>query len=173
MGAFTSMLALAAVGTQAYGQYKSGQDAQAAADYNAAIYQQQAQVIDVKKGITRQQYDRSIRKLEGASVTAIASSGYDFSGSFLEVMNDNLTQAQLDKQISIYNLDVEKSQALSAASESQRAGSRARSAANIGALSTVLTGGNEWYSKYGGFGATTGIKPTAKEYAAQQSLINR
>jgi hypothetical protein len=171
MGAFTSILAAGAIGLQAYGQYKSGQDAQAAADYNAAIYQQQSQVIEVKKGITKQQYDRMIRKLQGASVTAIASSGFDMSGSFLEVMNDNLTQAQLDKQIEIYNLDVEKSFALSSADEARRAGARARSAANIGAITTILTGGNKWYQEYGGFGST--VKPTAKERTAQMSLIDR
>jgi len=155
MGAFTSALALAGVGMQAYGQYRSGQDAAAAAQYNAAIYQQQSEVIEVKKGLTRQEYDRMIRKLEGASVTAIASSGYDFSGSFLEVMNDNLTQAQLDKQKAIYNLDVEKLQAQSAASESIRSGDRARTSANINSVATLLTEGNEWYSKYGGFGTAS------------------
>lgn len=158
MGAFTSALALAGVGLQAYGQYKSGQDAYAAAQYNAAVFQQQSEVIEVKKGLTRQEYERMIRKLEGASVTAIASSGYDFSGSFLEVMNDNLTQAQLDKQKAIYNLDVEKLQAQSAAEESSRAGVRAATSGNINSVATLLTQGNEWYSKYGGFGTT---KPTA------------
>jgi len=154
MGAFTSALALAGVGLQAYGQYKSGQDAAAAAQYNSAIYQQQSEVIEVKKGLTRQEYDRMIKKLQGASVTAIASSGYDMSGSFLEVMNDNLTQAQLDKQKAIYNLEVEKLQAGSAAEESLRAGDRARTSSNIGSVATLLTEGNEWYSKYGGFGTT-------------------
>lgn len=152
MGAFTSALAM---GMQVAGQIKSGKDAQAAANYNAAIFQQQAQVIDVKKGLTAKNYDRMIRKLEGASVTAIAASGHDMSGSFLEVMSDNLTQAQLDKQIEIYNLDVEKAFALSSASESVRAGDRARSSANMGALSSILTTGNQWYQDYGGFGAGT------------------
>jgi hypothetical protein len=160
MGAFTSALALAGVGLQAYGQYKSGQDAYAAAQYNAAIFQQQSEVLDVKKGITREQYDRMIRKLEGASVTAIAASGYDFSGSFLEFMNDTLTQAQLDKQLELYNLEVEKRQAISAADESRRSGTTARTSANIQSVATLLTEGNEWYSKYGGFGSTK--KPAKK-----------
>lgn len=155
MGAFTSALALAGVGLTAYGQYKSGQDAYAASQYNAAVFQQQSEVIEVKKGLTKQEYERMIRKLEGASVTAIASSGYDFSGSFLEVMNDNLTQAQLDKQKAIYNLDVEKMQAQSAGEEASRAGVRARTSGNINSVATLLTQGNEWYSKYGGFGTAS------------------
>lgn len=165
MGAFTSALALAGIGLTAYGQYKQGQDAAAAAQYNAAIYEQQSEVLDVKKKLTAEEYDRLIRKLRGSQVTAVAASGYDLSGSFLEVMNDALTQAQLDKQVELYNLEVEKRQALSAAEESRRAGSAARSLATIKAASTILTEGNEWYSKYGGFGTakkTTSVSTAPK-----------
>ena len=89
-----------------------------------------------------------IRQLSGKTVSAVAASGYDLSGSFLTVMNDRLTQANLDKQTELYNLEVSKSQSLSAADEAQRAGARARTTAMIGAGSTLLTAGNEWYSKY-------------------------
>ena len=158
MGAFTSVLMAAGIGMQAVGQYKSGQDARAAADYNAAIYQQQASAIEVKKGLTREQWDRSIRKLEGAQISAVASSGHDMSGSFLAVMNDSLTQAYLDKNTEIYNLNVEKSLAMSGASESTRAGVRYAQTGSIKAVSTLLTEGNDWYAKYGGFGKTTAPK---------------
>ena len=148
MGAFTSALMLAGIGLQVAGQYKSGQDAYAAGQYNKAVYEQQAQVIDVKKGISRQQWDRLIRQLSGKTVSAVAASGYDLSGSFLTVLNDRLTQANLDKQTELYNLEVSKSQSLSAADEATRAGARARTTALIGAGATLLTSGNEWYSKY-------------------------
>ena len=148
MGAFTSALALAGIGMSVYGQYKSGQDSYAAGQYNQAVYQQQASVIDVKKGISRQQWDRMIRQLSGKTVSAVAASGYDLSGSFLTVMNDRLTQANLDKQTELYNLEVSKSISLSAADEAQREGARKRTSSLIGAGSTLLTEGNEWYSKY-------------------------
>ena len=164
MGAFTSALALAGIGMQAYGQYKSGQDAASAAAYNASVYQQQASVIETKKGLTRQQFDRMINKLAGAQTVAIAGSGRDLSGSALEVMNDALTQAYLDKQIEIYNLDIQKNSALSASQEELRAGQAAKTSGMISAGATILTGGNAWYSKYGsqpaipgqgGYGADT------------------
>ena len=158
MGAFTSILAAAGVGMQAYGMIKSGQDAASAAAYNANLYNQQAAIIETRKGLTREEYDRMIDRLEGETIVAVASSGYDLSGSFLEVMNDTLTQANLDKQKAVYNLEVEKSQARSSAEAASRQGRIVQTVANIGALATVLTEGNEWYSKYGGFGKTAPTK---------------
>ena len=155
MGAFTSLLMAAGIGMTAYGQYKEGQDAYAAAEYNAEIYRQQAATIDVKKTISAHDWDRTIRKLEGKSIATIAGSGYDPSGSFLTYMNDQLTQAQLDKQEELYNLEVSKSQSMSSADEAMREGARKRTAALIGSTATILTMGNEWYDKYGPTASTT------------------
>lgn len=168
MAGFTSMLMAAGIGLSVYGQYKQGQDAYAAAQYNKSIYEQQAAIIDVKKGITKQQWDRLIKQLEGKTVSAVASSGYDLSGSFLTVMNDRLTQAQLDKQVELYNLEVSKSQSLSAAEEAQREGARKRTAALIGAGATLLTEGSKWYSMYGG--STTTAKATGKPLTSRPGL---
>ena len=152
MGAFTSVLMAAGIGMQVYGKYKEGQDAYATAQYNAGLYKQQADIIDVKKGLSKYDWERTIDQLEGKSVSAVASSGYDMSGSFLTVMNDRLTQAQLDKQTELYNLEVSKSQSLSAADEAVRAGKAARTSALFNAGATLLTEGNDWWSKYGGAG---------------------
>ena len=149
MGAFTSALMLAGTAMSAYGQIKAGQDAQAAAEYNAAVYRQQAEAIDVKKGISNKRWDRVINQLGGKLTTAVASSGYDYSGSFLEVINDRMTEAYLDKQMENYNLELSKTQSLSAATEAQRTGAAARTASLFSAGGTILTEGNEWYSKYG------------------------
>jgi hypothetical protein len=154
MGGFTAALAVASIGMQAYGQYKSGQDTQQASYYNAALQEQKAGVIAVKQGLTNEQYQRTYRRLEGESVSAVAGSGYDYSGSFLEVINDTLTQVELDRQIEIYNLEVEKSQAQSSAEAKRWEGDTAARSGKFGALSTILTGGNDWYQKYGGFGKT-------------------
>ena len=155
MGAMTTAIlagtAIAGVGLQAYGQYRAGQQQQEAAEFNADLYSQQARTIDVKKKMTRQEYDRMIAQLAGKSVAAIAASGYDFSGSFLEVMNDSLTQAQLDKQKELYNLEQDKKVALATAEESRRTGRAAYGAGLTSSAATILTEGNEWYMKYGGF----------------------
>ena len=154
MATFTAIAAGLGVGMSAYGMWKSGQDSQAAANYNAAIYDQQASLIEAKKGLTKEQYARMINKLEGSMVTAVSSSGYDMKGSYLEVMNDSLTQAYLDREVELYNLEVQKRQARTAASESRRTGKAMSTAGSIAAASSLLTEGNTWYQKYGGFGPT-------------------
>ncbi len=149
MGAFTSALLAAGTAMKVVGGIKAGQDAQAAAEYNAAIYEQQAAAIDVKKRISNQRWDRILDQFGGKLTSAVASSGYDYSGSFLAVINDRMTEAYLDKQIDNYNLELEKSGKLSAADESRRSGSAARTASLFAAGGTILTEGNDWYSKYG------------------------
>jgi hypothetical protein len=151
----TAVMSLVGTGTQAYGQYTAGQDYQAASNYNAALQQQRAQAIDVRKGLTDEQFARIYSRLEGESVSAVAGSGYDYSGSFLEVVNDTLTQVELDRQIAIYNLELEKNQALSHAEELRYQGDVMARSGKVDALSTLLTQGNEWYQKYGGFSQPT------------------
>ena len=106
MGAFTTALLAAGTAMKVIGGIKAGQDAQAAAEYNAAVYEQQANAIDVKKGISNQRWDRIIDQLGGKITSAVASSGYDYSGSFLTKANDLMTEAFLDKQIDNYNLEL-------------------------------------------------------------------
>lgn len=149
MGGFTSALLAAGTAMKVIGGIKAGKDAQAAAEYNAAVYEQQAQAIDVKKKISNERWDRVIKHFGGELTSAVASSGYDYSGSFLAVVNDRMTEAFLDKQIDNYNLELEKSGKVSSASESRRTGSRLRTASLFEAGGTILTEGNEWYSKYG------------------------
>jgi len=174
MGAFTTALLAAGTVMKVVGGIKAGQDAQAAAEYNAAVYRQQSEAIDVKKRISGKRWDRVIRQLGGKLTSAVASSGYDYAGSFLKVINDRMTEAYLDKQVENYNLELSKSQSLSAAEEAQRAGSRARTASLFDAGGTILTEGNEWYSKYGRSSDNpTGdfSKTTPTELAAGQSLL--
>ncbi len=156
MGAYTTaILAASGVAMQVYGQYQQGQDAQQAADYNAAVYKQQSQVIDVKKDITAEQFDRASDRLRGATVNAIQSSGYDLSGSKLHVLNDNLAQVEWDKSIELYNLEIDRTRAISSANEYTARGQREARSSTIQAGATLLTTGNDWYQSYGGFGKTT------------------
>ena len=162
---------LSAVGTgmQVQGQYQSGQDIQAAAGYNASLFEQTAQISADKQSLTNEKFARLYRHLQGSSIATVAGSGYDLSGSFLEVINDSLTQMELDRQIAIYGLEVEQSQAMSSASEARFQGDVAARSGNMSALNTILTQGNDWYQKYGGFGKqdsnkvvypTDSVKPT-------------
>ena len=163
MAGFTAALTAASIGMQVYGKVKAGQDAKSAADYNAAVYKQQAQVIDIKKDLTSQQYDRAIKQLNGATVVAVAGQNRDLTGSALYVLEDNMTQIHLDKSTELWNLEIDKTRALSSATEYETSGKRARSSAYIDAGSTLLTQGNDWYQKYGGFGQADPIGPRRKD----------
>jgi len=154
MGAFTSTMLAVGVGMQAYGQYSAGQKAKDAYEYNANVFNAQENMLAEQKALTAKEHERTIRHLEGATTVAVAGSGYDMSGSYLEVMKDTLTQAHLDKEKELYNLEAERMLAKSRASEARRMGDNASRAGTIGAFSTVLTGGSKWYQQYGGFGKT-------------------
>jgi len=167
---------VSAVGTglDLLGMFKSGNEAQDASNYNAAIYMQQSAIIDKKKDLTNQQYNRKFRQVTGQSVVAVSSSGYDLSGSFLAVLNDRLTQVELDRQSAIYNLEIEKITAESNASEQRRDADRAKSSSLYDMGASLLTQGNEWYQKYGGFGK--GKSPSgqlSKKQLATQNLLNQ
>jgi len=146
MGAFTSALA---IGMTAYGMVKQGQDAQAAANYNAQVSEQEAQKTEFEKQVANMQYDRALEKLEGQITVGVAAQNRDFSGSALYVFSDAVEQLEIDRVIEVWNLDVEKGMELSQARESRLQGQRERSSANVGAFTTLLTQGNSWYGKYG------------------------
>jgi len=168
MGAFTSALLAGSTALNIFGQFKEGQQAQEAANFNAAIYQQNRQIIDINKELTKSQFDRAIKFLKGKTVAATAAAGIDFSGSALEVFNDNVTQAELQKQQALFDLEVSGIRATDAAEESRRAGIRVSSAATTGALTSILTEGNDFFQR---FGFSSKATPTAKERAAQMSLL--
>ena len=156
MGAFTTALLAAGTAMKVIGGIKAGNDAYASAQYNNAVYQQQAEAIDVKKKISNQNWDRLIRKLGGKMTSAVASSGYDYSGSFISYISDQITEAQLDKQIENYNLELSKSQSLSAGEEALRTGAAKRTAALFTAGGTILTEGNTLYQNLKKPAATPG-----------------
>jgi hypothetical protein len=153
MGAFTSAaLAAASIGTQVYGQYQQGKAAKEAAEYNASVYREQAQLTGVKKELSAYQYDRQIEQLRGGIVTTTAAQQRDLSGSSLLVMIDSLKEAQLDKAIEQLNIESDAKRAVSKAEEYQIKGRRELASSRTEAVGTLLTQGNQWYQQYGGFG---------------------
>jgi len=152
MGAFTSTMMAVGVGLQAVNQFSAGKQSRDAYNYNASIFDAQAKSIEGKKVLTEEQHTRMIRQLRGKSISAVASSGYDMSGSALEVLNDTMTQAYLDKNTALYNLEVEKIGASSQASEQRRQGYQSERSSIYSGFGTLLTGGSKWYQQYGGFG---------------------
>lgn len=148
MGVETALLA-GTVGLgafQAVGQAKAGQQqakaVQRQGEYNAQVYEQQAQMVLEQKKISEQQFLRNRKRAAGSIVAGAAGKGLRFSGSPLAIAADVETQLGFDKAIEDYNLDVERNRALSGASYSRETGRQqsalARATGYSNAFSSVL-----------------------------------
>lgn len=115
--------------------------------YNAGVYRQQAGMVEQQKQLKAQQDARSIRFAAGKSTAMTAAKGLQMSGSPMAILVDTLTQLEMDKAISSYNYDVEKtaleSQAVSTerrgytlASQYRSSGRNAMTAGIVGGLTT-------------------------------------
>lgn len=148
MGLETALLATT-VGLGAFkaaNEVKAGkQQAQAIqrqSEFNAQVYEQQAQMVLEQKKISEQQYLRNRKRAAGAIVAGTAGKGFAFSGSPLAVLADVETQMGFDKAIEDYNLDIEGNRASSGAAYYRETGYQqarlARSTGNANAFSTIL-----------------------------------
>ncbi len=130
----------------AYSQVQAGkQQAKAIerqAEYNAQVYEQQAQMIQEKKKLEEYQYNREAARMRGSVIAKTGKAGFLPTGSPLAVLADNETQLELDKAMGQYNLEIERRYATSGAAWSRYAGaSQARLAKTTGytnAFSTML-----------------------------------
>jgi len=132
MGAMTAtMVGLGALqaGTQIAGGFMQKREAEhnasairSEAEYNAGVYKQQAGMIENQKQLKKMQDERMIRFAMGQTVATAASKGLQMSGSALAVLNDTMTQLEMDKAITQYNYDVEKTAVLSQAESVTRRG---------------------------------------------------
>ena len=139
----TALLAISAfqgVSQIASGMYEE-REASANAELqeaNAARLEAQAGVVDVMKNIKAMQDDRMINIAASKTVAATASKGIEMSGSPAAILVNTRTQMEIDKAISQYNYEVEKSRYMTDASITRigargiRAGGRAARAAGIG-----------------------------------------
>lgn len=111
-------------------------------EFNAQVYEQQAQMVLEKKKINEAQYLRNKKRASGSIVAGAAGKGFQFSGSPLAVLTDVETQLGFDRDIENYNLDVERNFALSGASFQRETGRQqaalSRATGYSNAFSTIL-----------------------------------
>jgi len=136
---------------QAASGIKKSKELKAQSEYNAAIYQQQANMVEEQKGIEAYQYDRAINRARSTAIARTGKAGLLLSGSPLAVMIDTETQMQLDKSIGQYNLEVRKRYALSGSRETLRRGrSGSRMALQAGYTNAFTTLLSTAATAYGG-----------------------
>lgn len=148
MGAFTIM-ALAGIGMQAYGQYKQGQAMGEAEAYNAAIARRQAENLRRSGELAAYRRRRSGERLTSSQSALYAKAGVLLRGSPLEVIEDSMTEIELDAQIAKYNIEIGAGTLESEAQERERMGRHYRQAGYVGAGATILTEGSKLTSIYG------------------------
>ena len=77
-------------------------------DYNAQVYEQQAEMVAQQAKLQEYQDNRNAAKVRGATVARTGKNGLEMGGSPLAVMVDNETQLELDKQVGQYNYSVQQ-----------------------------------------------------------------
>jgi hypothetical protein len=133
----------------AYGQVQSGKAEskylKQQGEYNAQVYEQQAEMIQHQKKLEEYRYNRQAARIRGANVARAGGAGILLSGSPAAIMVDNETQIELDKMTGQYGLEVDRRRVQSGAEWSRWSGGvQARQAKNTGymnAFSTLLQTG--------------------------------
>lgn len=92
------------------------------AEYNAQVYEQQAEMVQQKKKISDVQFARQQARVRSSIVAKTAGKGLMLSGSPLAVMADTESQLLFDKSIQDYNMDIDRNYALSGAAYSRQKG---------------------------------------------------
>lgn len=120
--------------------------AKSQANYNAQVYDQQAEMIKEQKKISDLQFIRNTATARGRVIAATAGKGLNLSGSPLAILIDNESNMQFDKAIEDYNNQIGQNYYTSAGVNTRQTGAaQARLAAYTGytnAFSTILNTGS-------------------------------
>lgn len=121
-------------------------------EFNAQIYEQQAEMIKEKKKLNDVQFQRAVVRSRGAIVSRTAGAGFTFGGSPMAIAIDNETQMRLDNAVDNYNLDVEANFARSGAIYQRATATQqvnlAKSTGNSNAFSTLMNTGSQFGMNY-------------------------
>lgn len=115
-------------------------------NYNAAIYEQQAQAARTSQSLLEAQKRKIIKSTIGSQVAAVGKSGLRYSGSPIEVALDSLTNAELDIHIDRYNSEVQARGYESSAAMSRWEGRQTASKTKVDAGGKLFSTGASLYS---------------------------
>jgi len=147
----TAILVAAAVGTAvtAYGQYQAGQAQERALNYQAAVQERNAQIARQNAEYDAQRQSARLRRAIGSQRAAVLASGIQMEGTALELQQDTVQQAEMDRLAILYGGEINYQNARSEAELSRMQGKAAGQAGTTAAFGTVLGGfGNVGLSAY-------------------------
>ena len=161
-----ALLAVAATGLQAYGQYREAEEKAKAENYNAAVSRQESEIALEKGASEAARQRRSAGLLRGRQESIYAKSGVLLRGSPLTIIEDSAAEAELDAMIYEYNAKIDSSRALSEAAFRESQAKAIRQQGLFKAGTTILTGAVDLFSTVG-----TGTKGTVGSTGKTQSQI--
>ena len=141
-------LAIIGAGMAAYGSYQEGEARQQQSEYNAQVYEQEAQIAATNKRLSADRSERAKRQLAGKAMANVGASGLAYDGSFVDVMRDSLTQIEIDEEIDADNFSTEIKRGFSSAANSRERGKDYSSAGKTAAAATLITSSANIYGNY-------------------------
>lgn len=165
-------LITAGVGTglSAYGMYRQGESAKAAAGFNEDVAAANAEAARSKAAYEEEVQREKLKRMMGRTRALYAKAGVNLDeGSPLLSLMQQTEEAERDAQAIRYNGDVAATQALNQGRLAAFQGNQAYQAGMIGAGSTFLTGMGKAMMSYGmasGGGGRGNFTPSTPYYGA-------
>lgn len=151
-GTVLTVMAVAGMAMQAYGQYQEGQDAKKASEYNASISRQEAELARQSGALDAERQRKQTGKIVGTQKTQYGASGVELTGSPLDVMIETAAEGELDARIIEYNANVLAAKGMSQAAYDEKLAGIYERSGMMKAGSTLLTQGSKISSDYIGYG---------------------
>jgi hypothetical protein len=140
MGFVASVLSFAGSVQESKAQYEEGLARQAAQEYNAKIQEHQAKQIEAAKGLELNQITKEQRRRAGKIRAQAGAGGGSLGGSPLHILNDNMTEFEIEKQVIAYNADIDALRARQGAALSRFEGKQAFRQGKYASRATLLKG---------------------------------
>lgn len=122
-------------------QGAAGKYNQAIQNRNAQIAEQEAAQIEKQLEFDLARFDQRFQQLQGQSITRIAKTGADLSGTGLRVLRSNAQQAEIEKNIMDYNAKIGQAKKFEEANFARIQGNIARQQARSAQISTLFSTG--------------------------------
>ena len=140
------------VAVSAYGNFREGQDAAEAGEYNARIGREEAALTEQAGALQASRQREQVSRLIGAQKAITAGSGIELTGSPIDVMMDTAAEGEFDAQIIEYNTRIQAARLRSGSTRDIELARASRTSGIFRAGSTILTQGSRIGTDYFGFG---------------------
>jgi hypothetical protein len=155
MGAAAPYLIVGGLGALQYQQQgAAGKYNQSVQNRNAQISEQEAAQMAKQLEFDLVSFDQKFQQLEGQTITRIAKTGADFTGTGLRILRANVEQSEKEKNIMEYNSKIGQARKFEEANFFRIQGQMARQQARAAQMSTIISTGTSLLGM-GGY-----LKPT-------------